>query len=405
MPGVQLKRVTKVHRGGSRGGEVVALRAATVAIEDGKCTVVVGPSGSGKTTLLRLIAGLEEPTSGELEVGGRSMTGVPSRERGVAMVFQDHPLFPHLDVAGNLALGLKLRHVPQAEQSFRLREVTEWLGLDRLLDRMSGTLSGGERQRVALGMALVQRPRLLLLDEPLAHLDARWRLQLRREFRSLQRRLGLTWVQVTHDQSEALALADRLVVLESGTVQQVGTPTEVYGRPSNRFVAEFLGSPGMNLLSGRLSLMEAERWEFQVVEGEVMRGGGCRAGIVSHGRKGILPGDTPALADAEHRFIGGRAGHEPGPRWMGFRPEAVHLDDEMERGDGGMEDQVWAMGEVSVVEPMGHETWVHVRVGTNGWLVARASGLGRWQPGDRVRVTIPSNAVHWFDATSGSRMA
>jgi multiple sugar transport system ATP-binding protein len=377
MPGVQLQRVTKIHRG-SRGEEVVALREATVALDDGRCTVVVGPSGSGKTTLLRLIAGLEEPTSGTLEMEGRSVAGVPSKDRGVAMVFQDHPLFHHLDVAGNLALGLKLRRVPPAEQAVRLREVADWLDLGRLVDRMPATLSGGERQRVALGMALVQRPRLLLLDEPLAHLDARWRVQLRRDFRSLQRRLGLTWIQVTHDQSEALALADRLVVLDDGVVQQAGSPTEVYERPANRFVAEFLGAPGMNVLEGRLVGMAENRPRFQCTDGggavgEFRWGSACPA----------RSADTPIL--------------------MGFRPEWVRLEPEAV-GNLPATEAVTTHGEVSVVEPLGHETWVHVGVGTNRWVVARGAGLGRWQPGDRVTLVIPQDAVHWFDATTGARV-
>lgn len=372
MPGVLLQRVTKVHRV-ARGGEVVALREVNLEVKRGECVVVVGPSGSGKTTLLRGIAGLEEPTSGTIEVGGRSMRGVPSRERGMAMVFQDHPLFPHLDVAGNLGLGLTLRKVSKSDQAERLEEVVAWLGLRALLDRMPGTLSGGERQRVALGMALVQRPQVLLLDEPLAHLDARWRLQLRREFRNLQRRLGLTWIQVTHDQSEALALADRLVVLESGVVQQVGTPAEVYGRPANRFVAEFLGSPGMNLLTGR-----------RVKSGE----GGWPLVGCSGGAPAPTGGD---MGRAVERVI------------MGFRPEVVRLES---GGDSGTEAAVWmtTTGEVSVVESMGHEAWVHVRVGGGDWLVARVSGGVPWQPGNPVRVMIPRDAVHWFDGVTGSRV-
>jgi multiple sugar transport system ATP-binding protein len=373
-----LQRITKIHRG-SRGADVVALREATVGLEEGRCTVVVGPSGSGKTTLLRLIAGLEEPTSGTLEMEGRSMAGIPSKDRGVAMVFQDHPLFPHLDVAGNLGLGLKLRRVPVAEQTLRLKEVADWLGLGRLMDRMPATLSGGERQRVALGMALVLRPRLLLLDEPLAHLDARWRVQLRREFRSLQRRLGLTWVQVTHDQSEALALADRLVVLDAGVVQQVGSPTEVYERPANRFVAEFLGAPGMNVFEGRLGAVEKNFRRFQLTGG---------------GDRGL----------GEFRWsAAGAVGFAETPILMGFRPESVSLEPEV-GGNLPEAEVVTACGEISVVEPLGHETWVHVRLGTNRWVVTRGAGLGRWQPGDRVTVVIPAGAVHWFDATTGARV-
>lgn len=377
MPGVTLERVTKIHRG-SRGGDVVALRDVTLEVEDGKCLVVVGPSGSGKTTLLRLMAGLEEPTSGEMWMGGRSLRGVPGRDRGVAMVFQDHPLFPHLDVVGNLALGLQLRRVSKGEQATRLAEAMEWLELEALRDRMPGTLSGGERQRVALGMALVQRPAVLLLDEPLAHLDAAWRLPLRRELRRLQRRLGLTWVQVTHDQSEALGLADRLVVLESGTVQQVGTPEDVYGRPANRFVGAFLGAPGMNLVTGTWFASGAEGWRLRLACGAIWEAEG-----------GVGPCAPEAVAGTT--------------RVMGVRPEVVRLW-EPGAAEGIGAGWVHAMGEIGVVEPLGHETWVHVRVGVDGWVVARTPGLDPARPGTVVRVAVPVPALHWFDAATGRRV-
>ncbi len=397
MPGVTLQRVSKIHRG-PRGNEVRALCEATLELNDGECAVVVGPSGSGKTTLLRLIAGLEEPTSGILTLGGKPMRGVPSRDRGVAMVFQDHPLFPHLDVSGNLALGLKLRHVPKAEQSARLAEVKDWLGLGPLADRMPGSLSGGERQRVALGMALVQRPKVLLLDEPLAHLDARWRLQLRREFRSLQRRLGLTWVQVTHDQSEALALADQLVVLDSGRVLQAGKPEEVYGSPDHRFVAEFLGSPGMNLLRGRLVVSSKATWEFRLAGGAVIAG----VGPIPAGR---TSGTDPVLTDAAREVSRNEGGSEDngGERLLGVRPEKVLLGGR-EGPDGPDADWIGAVGEVTAVEPLGHETWVHVRLGTDGWLVSRVPGDAKWAAGNPVRVGFPAGAIHWFDPESGHRI-
>ncbi|MGE3309049.1 MAG: ABC transporter ATP-binding protein [Limisphaerales bacterium] len=407
MPGVTLQRVTKIHRG-PRGTEVRALCEATLELGDGECAVVVGPSGSGKTTLLRLMAGLDEPTSGDLTIGGKPMRGVPSRERGVAMVFQDHPLFPHLNVTGNLALGMRLRHVPSEEMSVRLAEVKDWLGLGPLADRMPGTLSGGERQRVALGMALVQRPKVLLLDEPFAHLDARWRLHLRREFRALQRRLGLTWVHVTHDQSEAMAMADRLVVLDAGKVLQAGKPGEVYGRPEHRFIAEFLGSPGMNLFRGTLVLSEGPTWEFRVAGECTLFGGGA---VPAPARP--AGGGKPGALSAGHEDFGKGSGWKTGAseRWLGVRPEHVRL---RELGAAGGRDVdfgfdfpgigVEAEGIVTAVEPLGHETWVHVRLGTGAWLVARVSGASHWVSGSQVRAGFPVDAIHWYDPLNGHRI-
>jgi multiple sugar transport system ATP-binding protein len=253
VPEVQLDGLTKTHRG-PQGAVVTALHGLTLAVADGELLVVVGPSGSGKTTALRLVAGLDAPDAGSIRIGTRDLAGVPPHERGVAMVFQDHPLFPHLTVAENVGFGLRLRRVPSAEIARRVDEVSELLGLGPLLSRRTPGLSGGERQRVAVGMALVRRPDVLLLDEPLAHLDPPQRVRLRDEIRRLQRMFRLTTIHVTHDRGEAVALGDRIAVLRAGELQQVGTAEALRDRPANPFVAEFWSGhsswPGVSLGAG-----------------------------------------------------------------------------------------------------------------------------------------------------------
>lgn len=375
MTRIRLGEVTKVHRDG-RGGGVRALDRVNLEVGEGETLVVVGPSGAGKTTLLRLVAGLEEASSGKVELGGRWVGGIAEADRGVALVFQDHPLFPHLDVEGNLALGLELRGVGAGERRDRVEEALGWLGLGSLRRRRPEQISGGERQRVALAMAVVRRPSVLLLDEPLAHLDMTWRLALRRDLRALQRRLGWTCVLVTHDASDALALADRLVVLQGGRVRQVGRPQEVYDRPADRFVAGFLGAPPMNLFEGR--------WE---------------AGGSGAGRFWLGEG------------VGFEFGGSPGPWWeagagvervLGVRSEAVVLEPALGRCGAGAGEGV-GEGEVGAVDRLGHESWVHVGLGGGHWLVARmaAAAAGVWETRARVRVRFPLDAVHGFDPGDG----
>lgn len=232
-------------------GGVPIVRDVTLDAADGELVAVLGPSGCGKSTLLRLVAGLDELTSGSIRLGGRRIDDVPAHERDVAMVFQSYALYPHLTVRGNVEFPLRMRRVPRAERARRVEQVASLVELDGLLDRKPSALSGGQRQRVALARALVREPELFLLDEPLSNLDARLRADVRRSIRALQRRLGVTTLYVTHDQTEAMTLGDRVVVLDRGGVQQVGTPLEVYERPANAFVAGFVGAPPMNLLDGR----------------------------------------------------------------------------------------------------------------------------------------------------------
>ena len=240
MPAIQLENVAK-HWGDSR-----ALDGITFSAEQGSFVVLLGPSGCGKSTTLRLIAGLDTPTQGTIRIGGRDVTHLPPAARGISMVFQSYALFPHLTVAENLVFGLRVRKVP--DRAAKLARVAELLGLDPLLARKPSQLSGGQQQRVALGRALIAEAPVCLMDEPLSNLDAQLRGEMRREIRALQQRLGITMVYVTHDQTEAMTMADRVVLLRGGRIEQVGSPEELYARPATAFTARFIGAPPMNLL-------------------------------------------------------------------------------------------------------------------------------------------------------------
>ncbi len=247
MAEIEIDRVTRIYPGGVRAVDGVSLRA-----RGGEFVALVGPSGCGKTTLLRLVAGLDEPTSGTIRLGGRPVEGVPPGRRDLAMVFQSYALYPHMSVYENLSFGLRLRRTPREEIERRVRETARMLGIEDLLERRPRELSGGQRQRVALGRAVIRRPQAFLFDEPLSNLDAQLRVRVRAELKRLHRELRTTALYVTHDQEEAMTLADRVVVLKDGRVQQEGTPQEIYERPRNRFVAAFVGSPPMNFMSGRV---------------------------------------------------------------------------------------------------------------------------------------------------------
>ncbi|HEY0310814.1 MAG TPA: sn-glycerol-3-phosphate ABC transporter ATP-binding protein UgpC [Luteimonas sp.] len=357
MAGLQLEQVRKVYPGGH-----VAIAGASFDVADGELLVLVGPSGCGKSTLLRMIAGLEAITSGTLRIGERVVNDVPPRDRDIAMVFQNYALYPHMTVAGNLGFGLKLRGLPRAEVEARVREAAATLELDALLDRKPAALSGGQRQRVALGRALVRKPQVFLLDEPLSNLDAKLRMSMRVEIARLHRQLGTTMVYVTHDQIEAMTLGQRIVVMRDGVVQQIDTPMALYERPANLFVATFLGSPAMNVLRGRLA---------------------DDAG--------------PALAlDGGARLPLNGARVEPG--WagrelaVGIRPEALRPG-----APGGLDMQV------EVVEPVGNEVFVNLRFGAQR-LVGRFPPRPLPRPGEVLAVSVRGEALHFFDAASGERL-
>jgi ABC-type sugar transport system ATPase subunit len=337
-----------------RYGGVQALRDLNLEVAEGELLVLVGPSGCGKTTALRVTAGLDDVTAGSVHIGGRDVTRLAPAERNVAMVFQSYALFPHLTVAANIGIGLKVRRVPTREANQRIRAAAALVGCEGQLDRKPHQLSGGERQRVALARAMVREPDVFLLDEPLSNLDAQLRVQTRAELQRLHQRLGATMLYVTHDQIEALTMGDRVAVLRGGVLQQIAPPDEIYRRPANRFVAGFIGSPAMNLLP-----------------------------VNAHGR---LLQVGPFLLE---RPPGGRALN--GQRLeLGIRPE--HL--QVRLGGPGVP------AEVQVVELAGSETFLHLAAGGQR-LVARVGLQLRPRVGQQVRVQIPERRVYLFDADSG----
>jgi len=336
-----------------------ALEELSLAVNDGEFFVLLGPSGCGKTTALRCIAGLDEPSAGEVLIGERDVTRLDPAARDVAMVFQTHALYPHLTVRRNIAFGLEVRRVPAAEIARRVQQAADRLGLGTLLDRRPWELSGGERQRVALGRALVREPQVFLLDEPLSHLEPTLRAELRAELLELHRALHTTVVYVTHDQIEAMTMGQRIAVLERGRLRQVGTPAELYGRPADVFVARFIGSPGMNILRGR------------------GRGTGDDGGVVDCGAFSI-----PVSLERYEGEI-----------YLGVRPEHVSLV---------APDQGIGAADVRGVEPLGPDTLVRLDGGGEP-LVARVHGIPDLRPGDRVGVKLDRRQLHLFDA-AGARL-
>jgi len=343
-------------------GAVRAVDGVSLEIPDGELMVLVGPSGCGKSTLLRLVAGLEEATSGGIFLDDREVSRVKPQDRDVAMVFQNYALFPHLNVEQNMAFSLKFRKVAKPEIRLRVAEAAEVLGLAGLLRRKPGELSGGQRQRVALGRAMVCKPKVFLLDEPLSNLDARMRAGMRAEIAELHRRLGTTMIFVTHDQTEAMTLGQRLCVLDLGQVMQTGLPMDLYRRPAHRFVGDFIGTPGMNFVRGRLE----------------DRDGGLAF---------VGSGDGLALG-----LGGDLAKHAGGEVEMGIRPENISLA----AGAGD------AMGTVQGCETLGHESLLRVRCGDHE-LVVRVPGAGAGGLA-KVGLRFDLNAAAWFDAATGQAL-
>jgi len=344
---IQLEGVSK------HWGEARALDAITFSAEAGAFVVLLGPSGCGKSTTLRLIAGLDEPTAGRIHIAGRDVTHLPPAERGIAMVFQSYALFPHLTVAENIVFGLKVRKVEASERAARLAKVADLLGLSKLLERKPSQLSGGQQQRVALGRAIIAEQPVCLMDEPLSNLDAQLRGEMRREIRGLQQRLGITMVYVTHDQTEAMTMADRVVLLRDGRIEQVGSPDELYARPRTAFTAGFIGAPPMNLLP--LS-PKGEGWVY--------------AGT-----------DTPAP----------HAGSEAAT--LGIRPEDIAI-----AADGPLP------AIVESVEYLGADTLVSARAGDSAFL-ARVPRHAALATGDRIRVTWDPQHQHLFSTRTGERIS
>ena len=348
MASVTLRRLSKVF-----DGVVQALHHVDLDVRDGELLVLVGPSGSGKTTVLRCIAGLEEPTAGDVVIGDRVVTHAAPAERDVAMVFQSHALYPHLTVRENIGFPLEMRGLSHAQAARRVVETATRLGLDNVLDRLPSQLSEGERQRAALGRAMVRGPQAFLLDEPLSRLDAPLRVALRAELLSLHRALAATMIYVTHDQAEAMTMGQRIAVLHEGRLRQVGTPEEVYQRPADVHVARFFGTPGMNVLQGR-------------------------------GRAG----ETGRVIEAGSLIIPIELSTYEGELQIGIRPEYVGLC-AIDQGVGNVD--------VLVVEPLGSETLVHMNAGGQP-LVARVAGFADVRVGTRVGVKVDRRRLYLFDA-------
>ncbi len=363
MNALRLVGVTKTYEGQERP----ALSGLSLDVVPGEFLVLVGPSGCGKSTALRSIAGLEEPDSGQIWIGDRDVTHVPPRDRDIAMVFQNYALYPHMTVFDNLAFGLKLRKMPKPEIATRVRETAALLGLERYLDRKPRALSGGERQRVALGRALVRRPKVFLFDEPLSNLDAQLRVQMRAELHRIHQEFRATMGYVTHDQGEAMTLGDRIAILRGGLLQQVDAPLAVYERPANKFVAGFLGSPSMNFARGTLAS-----------DGASIEVGGARWPVPDDARAGAR----------EH------AGREV---WLGVRPE--HVQVAAGAASGGA-----LAGKVEFDEVLGAETLVYVATSA-GRFIARVAPGTSFAPGTAVALTPEVSAVRLFDGADERSLA
>jgi multiple sugar transport system ATP-binding protein len=353
MASVQIRDVRKSF------GETEILHGVTVPIEDGQFVVLVGPSGCGKSTLLRLLAGLENITSGTISIGGRVVNNVHPKERDIAMVFQNYALYPHMTVAQNMGFSLNLRGASTSEISERVNKAAQILGLTQLLQRYPRQLSGGQRQRVAMGRAIVREPQVFLFDEPLSNLDAKLRVAMRTEMKELHQRLRTTTVYVTHDQIEAMTLGDKIVVMHDGNIEQMGAPLELYDRPANQFVAGFIGSPAMNFLSGKIAANGSAYVETE------------------KGNKLPLKGIPSGMNGREIVY--------------GIRPEHFDL------GDGGLD------AEVIVVEPTGSETQVVARLEGHE-VIAVFRERQSIKPGDRIPLRPRAEAAHLFAKETGKRI-
>ena len=353
MARIALEHVDKTYPNG-----YVAAHDLSIEIADGELLVLVGPSGSGKSTVLRMMAGLEQVTAGSIRIGDRDVTELPPQQRDIAMVFQNYALYPHMTVRENLGFGLMMRKQPRDVINQRVDAVAASLGLDALLDRKPAQLSGGQRQRVALGRAIVR--------EPLAFLDAQLRVETRVELSRLHRKLGATMVYVTHDQSEALTLGDRIAILKEGVLQQIATPMELYEHPGNKFVAGFIGSPGMNFFEGALTRIGA--------------GGMCSF------RGTDLTIRVPCEPGTSDRVF------------LGIRPQHLEVGGETATGDGSLR------AEVGVVEPMGNEQIVYLTLPGGERVVAVAPVQPRILPGEKVSLRVRPEGLHVFDAATGKRV-
>jgi multiple sugar transport system ATP-binding protein len=356
MASVSIRKLNKKYDNGFH-----AVKDVDLEIRDKEFLVLVGPSGCGKTTTLRMVAGLEEISSGEVRIGARVVNDLPPRDRDIAMVFQNYALYPHKTVFDNMAFGLQMRGYTRADIAARVKEAAEILGIEALLERKPRQLSGGQRQRVAVGRAIVRHPQVFLFDEPLSNLDAKLRVQMRVELKRLHERLETTAIYVTHDQVEAMTLGDRVVVMKDGRVQQVGEPLELYGRPANRFVAGFIGSPAMNFVDVAIETVDGGLW------------------AQAEGLRLPVPAAFASKLERGRRLT------------LGIRPEALRL------ANGA--DQYSFATAIDVVEPLGNEILLNFRAGGVA-MVARVDPGTRVKAHEKVQIALDPERVHFFDAGS-----
>jgi multiple sugar transport system ATP-binding protein len=353
MASVSIESVRKLY------GAVEAIRGVSIDVADGEFVILVGPSGCGKSTLLRMVAGLEAISGGAIRIGKRVVNDVAPKDRDIAMVFQNYALYPHMTVRQNMGFSMRLRRTAGVEMDEKVTRAAKILGLEGLLDRYPRELSGGQRQRVAMGRAIVRDPAVFLLDEPLSNLDAKLRVQMRTEIRALHQQLRTTTIYVTHDQVEAMTMADKIVVMHDGVIEQIGTPLDLYDRPANRFVAQFIGSPSMNMIDGRID------------DGQFLGGG--------------LALPVPEFA---RRHWAGRD-----VSW-GIRPEHLRVSK-----DGGID------AIVDVVEPTGADTLLFITAGGGERMVVMLRERIGVKAGEHVRLSADADQVHLFDAATGARLS
>ncbi|AKI98081.1 ABC transporter ATP-binding protein [Kosmotoga pacifica] len=359
MAEVTLKDVVKVYPNGFK-----AVHGANLEVKDKEFVVLLGPSGCGKTTTLRMIAGLEEITEGTITIGGKVVNDVEPKDRDIAMVFQNYALYPHMTVYENMAFGLKLRKIPKPEIDKRVKEAAKILGIENLLDRKPKQLSGGQRQRVAVGRAIVRDPKVFLFDEPLSNLDAKLRTQMRAELKRLHKNLQATIIYVTHDQVEAMTMADKIVIMKDGVIHQIGDPYSVYFEPVNKFVAGFIGTPSMNFISAKVSQEDGKLW------------------IHKEGMKLLIP---EKYYEKLKPYVGKDV-------IFGIRPENIY--DKMFAVSP--RDEFVAKGKVDVVEPLGSETLIHATISGDD-IIAKVDPKTRAQAGDTIDLVFDMSMVHVFD--------
>jgi multiple sugar transport system ATP-binding protein len=360
MASVSLRNIKKIY-----DGTVTAVHSFDLEVKDKEFVVLVGPSGCGKSTTLRMIAGLEDATEGEIRIDGQIVNDVPPKDRDIAMVFQNYALYPHMTVYDNMAFGLTLRKFPKAEIANRVQEAATILGIEQYLDRKPRALSGGQRQRVAVGRAIVRKPKVFLFDEPLSNLDAKLRVQMRAEISKLHQRLGATMIYVTHDQTEAMTMADTIVLMKDGVVQQIDTPLEIYNRPKNKFVAGFIGSPAMNFF-----------------EGVVEKRGGLH---FKEKGDGVTLSINKKHSGKLNPYVGKGV-------IVGLRPEHI-FEKAAFKGIGSN-----AKVDVVVLEPMGNEVYVHFTTGSiKSQYIARVVPSTKLKVGKTLELAIDMSKAHFFD--------